>query len=404
MDRTIIHVDMDAFYAAVEARDNAELQGKPLIIGALPSERGVVSTCSYEARKFGVRSAMSIKEAYRLCPHGVYMHPNPHKYAEASGQVHKIWLTYTDLVEFISLDEGFLDVTGSAVHFGGAKQAALAIKERTKAETGLTCSVGIGYSMMSAKLASEEKKPDGFFEIPDPDALKALIIDRNVRIIYGVGPKTAEALQSAGINTVRGILNNKQAVIRLLGNHGKQIIDLAEGDDGRRVTPYYEAESKSVSREWTFQKDTTDFDYLKAALRLLSKDLSLKLRMDGTYARTVTLKVKYGNMKLITRARSGGAVNATKDIFNTAASMLDTVEKRPIRLVGVGLSNFTDADYRQMSLEDMGNLREEERKKALDGALLELQRRYGGEVVKTGDELIAERRFRAADKEGAEII
>ena len=400
MDKTIIHVDMDAFYAAVEARDDPELSGKPLIIGALPHERGVVSTCSYEARKFGVRSAMSIKEAYRLCPHGTYMHPNPHKYKEASDQVHNIWLTYTDLVEFISLDEGFLDVTGSAAHFGGPKQVALAIKERTKSETGLTCSVGVGYSMMSAKLASEEKKPDGFFEIPNPEALKALIIDRNVRIIYGVGPKTAEVLQSAGIQTVRDILDNRQAAIRLLGNHGRQIIDLAEGIDGRRVTPYFDAESKSVSREWTFQKDTADFDYLKDALRLLARDLSLKLRLDGIYARTVALKVKYGNMKLITRSKSGGAVNIAKDIFKTAASMLDTVEKRPIRLVGIGLSNFTDSDYHQMSLEDMGSLGKEERKKALDGALLELQRRYGGDVVKTGDEMIAEKRFNTGKQPG----
>ena len=205
MDKTIIHVDMDAFYAAVEARDNPELRGKPLIIGALPQERGVVSTCSYEARKFGVRSAMSIKEAYRSCPHGIYMHPNPRKYKEVSDQIHKIWDSYTDQVEHISLDEGFLDVTGSAALFGGAKSVGLAIKERTKAETGLTCSVGIGYSMMAAKLASEEKKPDGFFEIPSPEALKTLILDRGVRIIYGVGPKTAEALQRAGNKTVKGL-------------------------------------------------------------------------------------------------------------------------------------------------------------------------------------------------------
>ena len=182
MEKIILHVDMDAFYAAVEARDNPELRGKPLIIGALPSERGVVSTCSYEARKFGVHSAMSIKDAYRLCPHGIYMHPNPRKYEEASNRIHEIWRTYTDMIQYISLDEGFLDITGSAALFGGTKNIGLAIKARTKTETGLTCSVGIGYSLMSAKLASEEKKPDGFFEIPDAKALKALIIDRKVAL------------------------------------------------------------------------------------------------------------------------------------------------------------------------------------------------------------------------------
>ncbi|MDR1703656.1 MAG: DNA polymerase IV [Clostridiales bacterium] len=394
MDRKIISVDMDAFYASVEIRDNPELRGKPLIIGALPSERGVVSTCSYEARKFGVRSAMSIKDAYRLCPHGLYMHPNPHKYKKASETVQKIWMDYTDLIEFISLDEGFMDITGSEALFGGARNIGTAIKERTKAETGLTCSVGIGYSIMSAKLASEEKKPDGLFEIPTPAALKALIIDRNVRTIYGVGPKTAERLQNAGISTVRDVLLQKDSVIRLLGNHGQGIIDLAEGIDDRRVTPYNVAEAKSISRETTFQKDTDDFDYLKDALLLLAKELSLKLRMDDIFIRTVTLKVKYANMKLITRSKTGEAINGAREIFQIAADLLNTVDKRPIRLVGIGLSGFTDTDYKQMSLEDMGSHQADERKKALDNALLGLQRRFGGGIIKTGDEIIAERRFK----------
>jgi len=394
MGMTIIHVDMDAFYAAVEVRDNPELRGKPLIIGALPHERGVVSTCSYEARVYGVRSAMSIKDAYRLCPHGVYMHPNMHKYVEASGRIHKIWLTYTDLAEFISLDEGFLDITGSATHFGGPKKVGHAIKERTREETGLTCSVGIGYSKTSAKLASEEKKPDGFFEIPDADAFKDLIMDRGVRIIYGVGPKTAEALQGVGIATVRNILDSRRAVIDLLGNHGQEIIDLAEGIDDRRVTPYYEAEAKSISREQTFQQDITDFGYLKDALRLLAKELSLKIRLEGIFARTVTLKVKYANMKLVTRSKSGDAVNRAKDIYETAASMLDTVEKRPIRLVGIGLSGFSESDLLQMSMDGFVSRQDDLRKEALDRALLELQRRYGGEVIKTGNEIIAEKRFK----------
>jgi len=393
MDRTIIHVDMDAFYAAVEARDDPGLRGKPLIIGALPNERGVVSTCSYEARKFGVHSAMSIKDAYRLCPDGVYMHPNPRKYREVSDQIHEIWGNFTDRVEYISLDEGFLDLTGGASLFCGAKEAGKMIKKRTKAETGLTCSVGIGYSMMSAKLASEEKKPDGLFEIPSPEALKALIMDRSVRIIYGVGPKTAELLQNAGIHTVRDILDSKQTVIRLLDNHGRQIIDLAEGIDERQVTPNDESEAKSLGREYTFQQDTADFNYLKDVLRLIAKDLSLKVRLDGVYARTITLKVKYANMKLITRSKTGDAICQAKDIYSSAASMLDKVDKRPVRLVGISLSGFTDSDRRQLTLYDAGDSHAEEQRNALDRALLELQRRYGGGIIKTGDELIAEKSF-----------
>ena len=407
MDRIIIAVDMDAFYAAVEVRENPALRGKPLVIGALPGERGVVSTCSYEARKFGVRSAMSIKEAYRLCPDGIYMHPSMRKYKEASDQVHQIWLSYTDVIEFISLDEGFLDVTGTAHNFGGAgsdaasaaRKIGIEIKERTLAETGLTCSVGIGYSIMSAKLASEEKKPDGFFEIQSPAALQSLIIDRSVRVIYGVGPKTAGALQEAGIVTVRDILDNKPAVIGLLGNHGRQIIDLAVGKDDRTVTPYYESEAKSIGREQTFQQDVTDISYLKDALRLIARELSLKIRLDSIYARTVTLKVKYKDMKQITRSKSGDAINSAKDIYGIASLLLDTVDRRPIRLVGISLSGFADSDYRQLTMDDMGGEKGKRRKESLDKALLELQRKYGGSVIKTGNEMIAERRFEPAGED-----
>jgi len=394
MKQTIIHIDMDAFFAAVEVRDDPGLRGKPLIIGALPHERGVVATCSYEAREYGIRSAMSIKEAYRRCPHGIYMHPNGWKYVKASEYIRKIWLNYTDIAELVSLDEGFLDVTGSAFHFGGAKKIAFEIKKRTQEELGLTCSVGIGYSMMSAKLASEEKKPDGFFEIPDAKALTNLIIDRNVRIIYGVGPKTADALQLYGIKTVRDLLDNKHVVVANLGGQGQHFIDLAEGKDDRKVTPYYEGEAKSISRETTFQQDITDFDYLKDALRLLAKELSLILRFDGIYTRTITLKVKYANMKQITRSKTGNTVSRTKDIYKVASALLDTVEKRPIRLIGIGLSGFEDTDYRQLTIDDSGKRQDSEKEETLDKTLLTLQRRYGGDIIKSGNEIIAEKRFR----------
>ena len=390
---TIIHIDMDAFYAAVEVRDNPALAGKPLIIGALPHERGVVATCSYEARKFGVRSAMSIKDAFRLCPEGIYMHPNSHKYREASDDIHRIWLGYTDLIEFISLDEGFLDVTGTEANFGGAAKIGYEIKARTKTEIGLDCSVGIGYSKTSAKLASEEKKPNGFFEIPNATAFRQLIIDRNVRVIYGVGPKTAEVLQRSGILTVRDILIRKPVVIELLGNHGKHIVELSEGIDERRVVPYYEAEAKSISRETTFQQDIEDFDYLKDALRLLAKELSLKIRLEGIFARTVTLKVKYANMKQITRSKSGDTVNRAKDIFAIVEALLDSVDKRPIRLVGIGLSGFEQTEFRQMTLDDFDIQGGNKRRESLDDALLELQKRYGSSIIKTGNEMIAEKRF-----------
>jgi len=385
----IIHVDMDAFFAAVEIRDNPDLAGKPLIIGALPSERGVVSTCSYEARQFGVRSAMSIKEAYRLCPHGIYMHPSSYKYRDASRLVHKIWNDYTDLCEYISLDEGFLDVTGSAHLFGGAKAIAYEIKRRSKEEVGLTCSVGIGYSIMSAKLASEEKKPDGFFEIPGPEDLKKLIIDRNVRTIYGIGAKTAEQLRQIGITTVRHIYDNPQRVIAFLGNHGKHIVDLANGLDDRKVTLY--SESKSIGNEHTFQQDITDFDYLKDVLLLIARKLSFDIRLKGLYCRTITLKVTYANMKSITRSKSGETTDQAMHFFEVTSALLDKIEKRPIRLVGISLSGLTTSPDLQISLFDT---RKSDSQNKLTDAMMQLQLKHGRGIVKTANELRAENRVK----------
>ena len=388
MDRTIIHVDMDAFYAAVEARDNPELRGKPLIIGALPGERGVVATCSYEARKFGVRSAMPISEALRLCPEGVYLRPAMGKYTQVSDQLHEIWSSYTDILEYISLDEGYLDVTRTMQAFGGAARIAREIKDKVLEKTGLTCSVGIGYSLMSAKLASEERKPDGYFEILTPEALKSLIIDRSVRIIYGVGPQAANQLKRIGVRTVRDVYANAPSIIALLGNHGRQIVDLANGVDDRAVAA--RAKALSLGQEHTFQEDTTDFEYLKDVLRLIARELSYKIRLRGLYCRTVTLKVTYTGMKRITRSSSGAGVNKADEIYRSAATALAKIEKHPVRLIGITLSNFTKVVERQLSLFDETP---DEQANKRDAVVMELQRRYGSDVVKTGRELSAEQRW-----------
>ena len=389
MNKTIIHIDMDAFFAAVEVRDNPELEGKPLIIGALPGERGVVATCSYEARKFGVRSAMPISEAYRRCPDGIYMYPNGKKYVAASKQIGEIWSDYTDIIEHISLDEGFLDVTGSQAFFGGATKIGHDIKRRVLEKTGLTCSVGIGYSLMSAKLASEEKKPDGFFEILTPEALVKLIIDRNVRIIYGIGPKTAEELQRIGINTVRDLLNKRDTVISSFGNHGKHIIDLASGIDNRVVVA--ESKSQSLGKETTFQEDISDIEYIKDILRLIARELSYQIRLDGIYAKTITLKVTYKGFKKITRSKTGDGTNKADEICAVAASLLDTIDKKPIRLIGISLSGFTDTIVKQISLFDHSVSEKADKK---DSVILDLQRKYGMDALKTGSELNAEKRVK----------
>ena len=392
MGKIIIHVDMDAFFAAVEVRDDPALVGKPLIIGALPNERGVVSTCSYEARVYGVRSGMSIKEAYRLCPNGIYLHPHMEKYRIASHQVHEIWDDYTDLVEYISLDEGYLDVTGSAHLNGGAAAIGMEIKRRTVEKTGLTCSVGVGYSIMSAKLASEEKKPDGYFEIPNAAALKELIIDRNVRIIWGVGLKTAEAFSDAGMSTVRDIYENRGKVIRIFGNHGKKILELADGIDDRPVTPYTEA--KSIGKEHTFQEDITNFAYLKDSLLLVAKELSFDIRKKGIFASTVTLKITYGNMRQITRSKTCGKIQRAADIYAVAAALLDNIDRRSVRLVGISLSGLSDSPEQQLSLLDDVQSGQRER---VDEVAFEIQKKYGKNAIKTGNELSAQQRLREDD-------
>ena len=385
----IVHVDMDMFFAAVEIRDNPKLAGKPLIIGALPHERGVVSTCSYEARKFGVRSAMSIKEAYRRCPHGVYMHPNGHKYVEASREIHKIWECYTDLMEYISLDEGFLDVTGSLGLFGTAEKIGREIKRRVFEEVGLTCSVGVGYSMMSAKLASEEKKPNGFFQILTPAALKELIIDRGVRIIYGVGAQTEAELHKLGIRTVRDMYDNHDLVERSLGNQGKHILELANGIDNRKIEPSVKA--KSLGKEHTFQKDITDREYLKDVLRLIARELSFQVRHDEEFVKTITLKVTFKDMKKITRSQSGEATNKADVIYSTAAELLRKVECRPIRLIGISLSRFTAEEGKQLTLFDDPKVGEKTDK--LDKVAMTLQCRYGLDIVKSGSEMVSEKKM-----------
>lgn len=394
MEKTIIHVDMDAFYASVEVRDNPALRGKPLIIGALPHERGVVATCSYEARAFGVHSAMSIKDAYRCCPNGVYMHPNMDKYKQASDILHKIWLTYTDIVEYVSLDEGYLDVSGSMHMFGGVTAIANAIKQCSLAEVGLTCSVGIGYSMATAKLASEERKPNGLYEIPTPEHYFTLVNERPARILYGVGIKTAEKLKHNGINTVRDVRANRALVTAILGKHGTQIADLAEGIDSRRVTPYYQDSAKSISRECTFQHDITEHDYLNDVLVLLAKELSMTLRLSSLYARTVTLKITYSNMKSITRSKSGESTNNATEIYRTAAALLASIDKQPIRLIGIGLDNLSIENTRQLSLDDIAGKKTNAQLDALDKSTLELQRKYGADIVQSGTELKANKRLK----------
>ena len=367
---------MDAFYASVEMRDDPSLRGKPLIIGSLPTERGVVATCSYEARPFGVRSGMNIKEAYRLCPNGIYMHPNMAKYRAISNQINEIWNTYATCSERIAFDEAYLDVTEQAKDWDGARKIAQTIKQRTLGEIGLTCSVGLAYSKTAAKTASEEKKPDGYFEIQTPEDFINLIIDRDVRVLYTVGSSTADKLYASGIHTVRDIQESPEEVVRILGKQGRWIVNIANGIDDRKVTPYRPEDAKSISREVTFQKDVNNYDLLKDVLVLLAICVEYRAKRYGLHGNGVTLKLTYANMKGITRSRLTPAVDNAATIYEEAASLLDGVEKRPVRLVGVGIYNLSGEEGRQLTFDDIISNSREQRELILKQHLDRLSDHY----------------------------
>jgi len=395
---------MDAFYAAVEIRDHPELKGRPVIIGSLPGERGVVATCNYKAREYGVRSAMPINQAYKLCPHGHYMYPNIKKYQEISRYIHNLWAIYTDVIEYIALDEGFLDVTASEKLFGNAREIARTIKERTWKEVGLTCSIGLGYSMSSAKLASEEMKPNGYFEILTPAAMRELIGPRSVRIVYTVGKKTAERLERIGVYTVNDIFKYADRVTNVLGNHGLAIIDLARGIDNRAVGT--RTRGQSIGTEQTFQTDITDGDYLKDVLRLIARKLSYDIQQKGLYARTVTLKLTYPGMHSITRAKTSDPTNQALAIYTAASTLFDVIEKKPIRLIGITLSNLTHTKEEkkqgasQLSLFDQVEMTSPSRDSTkLKNVLLKLQQEHGQDILKTGSELAAQHHIEAKGQE-----
>ena len=368
---------MDAFYASVEMRDHPELRGKPLIIGSLPRERGVVATCSYEARKYGIHSAMNIKEAYRLCPMGIYMHPNFDKYRAVSNQLHEIWNSYASVAETIALDEAYLDVTVRAGTWENACIIARTIKERTRKEVGLTCSIGIAYSKSAAKIASEEKKPDGYFEIPTAKDFVQLILDRDVRVLYTVGEKTAERLNRAGIRTVRDIQIQREEVVRLLGKQGEWITEIAFGKDDRKVIAYRPEDAKSISRELTFQEDVEDRQLLRDVLFLLSISVERRAARAGLFGEGVSLKITFSDMKSISRSRLIPSTRAASVIYGESVRLLEQVPSRPIRLIGTGIYHLTGDYGRQIHFDDLLPESAKAQEREVRNKLEEMQNRYG---------------------------
>ncbi len=380
-ERAILHIDMDAFYASIEQRDNPELKGKPVIIGGI-SGRGVVSTASYEARKYGVRSAMPMTEALRRCPDGIYITPNMEKYRAVSGQIMDIFHRYTPDVEAISLDEAFIDVTGSQKLFGSAEEIGRAIKQSIYSELQLTASVGLAYNKFLAKLASDLDKPDGFF-IVTPEALQEKIWPLSIGRMMGVGTKTAEVLEKMGIKTIgqlavmdRGLLEH------ILGKAGGQMYELANGIDDRKVEAVREA--KSFGRETTFPSDIADKYMLETVLFTLADDVCHSLRIHHVKGRTVSVKIRYPDFKSITRAFTMEQYTSSfEPIYSVIKQLMNQHYKdgTPVRLIGVTVSNLKQEDAIVEQQDLFADQKALEKVQALNKVLDNLNDKYGGDTV-----------------------
>jgi len=343
LPRSILHLDLDAFYAAVEVLDHPELKGKPVIVGGTEN-RGVVAAASYEARKFGVRSAMAIARAKRLCPGGIYLPVRMSRYAEMSGRVFAIYGCFTPLVEPLSIDEAFLDITGCERLFGSAEETARKIKETVRQETGLIVSAGAASNKFIAKIASDVGKPDGLVVVP-PGEEQAFLDPLPVSRVWGVGKVTEEELERMGIRTIKDLRGmTKESLISAFGAHGGHLFALARGIDDRPVET--EREVKSIGHEETYGRDLKHREIMRRELLALSNRVAERLRKEGFRGKTITLKVKYADFVQVTRAIT--LYNATDDggtIYRCALDLLAETEAgaRPVRLLGVSLSKLSKA-------------------------------------------------------------
>jgi len=343
---------MDAFYAAVEQRDNPSLRGLPVIVAGEAEKRGVVSAASYEARVFGVRSAMPTSQAKRLCPQGIFLPVRMDRYQEVSAQILAILTEFTPLVEPLSLDESYLDVTGSEKLFGPPLKIAQEIKRRIYETTGLTASAGIAPNKFLAKIASDFKKPDGLVAIK-PGEVEEFLRELPIAKLGGVGKSTAEVLQGLGIFKVGQLANYPPALIeKKLGKFGLELVTLSRGQDDRPVTPH--AEPKSISQEETFTPDLHHWPVMKKVLLEQSERVGWELRKQKLKGSTVQLKVRYPDFSLVTRSATlPSPTDQGMAIYQTAIKLLDKTEalKKRARLLGVGVSNLRRRDTpEQLSL------------------------------------------------------
>ncbi|MGE0570215.1 MAG: DNA polymerase IV [Dehalococcoidia bacterium] len=344
MDRppSVLHVDLDAFYVSMELLRHPELRGLPVVVGH-PGPRGVVSTASYEARRFGVRSAMPSSTARQLCPGAVWLRPDFSYYGPASTAFHAILRDFTPAVEPAGADEAYLDVHGSERLFGTGPEIAASIRQRVHAEVGITASVGVSANKLVSKVASDAAKPDGMLVVP-PGTEAAFLAPMNVRALPMIGAKTAAALEGLGVTTIGNLAALPESlVVAKFGNHGRELRERALG---RYAAPVAEGRgnARSVSRETTFGEDEHDGARLRAILRGQAERIAADLGRGGRSARTVTLKLRFPPFETVTRARSAGTVDLASDIYDAAVALFEAVwaenGRRPVRLIGVGVTGL----------------------------------------------------------------
>jgi DNA polymerase-4 len=393
-DRVIIHIDMDAFFAAVEQRDRPELRGRPVVIGADPKGgkgRGVVSTASYEARRFGIHSAQPISQAWRLCPSAVYLPVDGQKYSRESKRIRSILQEFTPQIQFVSIDEGYLDVTGSLRLFGGKRRLAERIQQRIEAETGLTASLGVAPNKLVAKIASDLKKPRGLVVV-EPGGVEEFLRPLEVRRLPGVGPKMREALSAIGIKTIGQLAElPRETLEERFGEWGADLWRKARGIDEGPVEEGEEA--KSVGHEHTFDQDADDYDLVRSTLMHLCEKTARRLRQAGKAGHTVTTKVRFEGFVTVTRQQrldrpvceASGICAAALENFTAAAPA-----GRRIRLIGVSVSGLTDRDavpgraVQQLLFDDGGPVKGEDVRRRIARAEDAVKDRFGDDAIRRG--------------------
>ncbi|MFQ5604524.1 MAG: DNA polymerase IV [bacterium] len=382
MSRTILHLDMDAFFAAVEQLDNPQYRGKPVIVGSDPKQgkgRGVVATASYEARKYGIHSAMPISQAYKRCPHGIYLRGKRGRYSEVSKQVMAILQDFSPVIEKISIDEAFLDLTESLKLFGSAEKIGREIKQRIQNELHLTASVGIAPNKFLAKIASDLQKPDGFVVVR-PGEEKSFLEDLPISRLWGVGKKTEQALKKLGIATIGQIARMPQTELgKRFGKWGSALWRLSNGIDERPVSPW--AAQKSISQERTFDTDTGDEEFIERTLFKLADALTRLMRTHHLKGRTITLKIRLEDFSTFTRSQSvSGFVDSTEIIKAVAIDLYRKFNKqnKKVRLLGIGVSQLNSVAGEQLGLFDQDSMVNQKVTRLLDS----LKDKFGENVVK----------------------